>query len=301
MIRSRRTLSALGAHHEVVAWIEKHARLHVMRTQQLTCDDLLYQLAFGRTDAGSRSLVTLVLSGTLWLERGDDRFCCDAGSGVYLPTKGALSVRTEGETYESLVLEWDGVGAGSVQSLSFEVGRLRALARAVCARQAPCPALLGEILDAISDITPHGPRHIGMKGDEDPRELRAQEIADALDAVLSSLEEQPMATDLEARLGVSSRQVTRMVDAFRDRYGYGSANWLETRHRRRLMLAATLLTTRRATVAQVAKAVGYQRPETLARAFATAGLPRPSRIREYVEALGVRWHEGALLRWPTSA
>jgi transcriptional regulator GlxA family with amidase domain len=98
-----------------------------------------------------------------------------------------------------------------------------------------------------------------------------------------------MATDLEARLGVTSRQVTRMVDAFRARFGYGATNWQETRGRRRLMLGATLFTAQGATVGEVARVVGYRRPETLARAFARAGLPKPSHIAGEVSALGAVW------------
>lgn len=72
------------------------------------------------------------------------------------------------------------------------------------------------------------------------------------------------------------------------------ANWLDARNRRRLMLAATLLTSAGAGAAQVARIVGYQRPETLARAFSSAGLPKPSQIRAEVAALGVAWERDAV-------
>lgn len=303
LVRSRRMLDVadLGAHHEVVAWIEERMRIHVVRTSRLTCDDRLYQLAFGRADAGSRSLVTLVLSGELFVDTGASCVRCGPGQGIYLPTKGELLVRTEGERYEALVLEWDAHERAPQQTLTHDPRITQPLANLLVGAPKPEPHTFAALLRAVDEVAParlvrpSGPRTAA------PKTLRAQEIADALDAVLSSLDTHPMATDLEERLGVSGRQVTRMVEAFRERYGYGALNWLDARNRRRLMLAATLLTAEGARVAEVARAVGYQRPETMARAFATAGLPKPRNVRGYVEGLGAEWRAKSANASPSTA
>lgn len=309
MIRSQRLLSApeLGARHEVVAWVEQSARLHVMTTERVVCDDRLYQQAFGRADASARALVSVVLSGRAFISSGDACVVLEPGDGLFLPTKGALSVRTEGERYESVVLEWnpdaarDRAGAPArslaAQRLRVELGALQPIAERVRHAESPEPATIAQLLEVLHAAdAPVADVRFEAVDAHDPKQLRAQEIADALDAVLSALDAQPMTTDLEERLGVSSRQIPRMVDAFRERYGYGASNWLDARNRRRLMLAATLLTCAHAGVAQVARIVGYQRPETLARAFSIAGLPKPSHIRAHVATFGVEWERDVFAR-----
>lgn len=291
MIRSRRALSApsLGALHEIVAWVDLNARVHVFRSRELACDDRLFQLAFGRLDAGDRSLVTLVLEGRLHLESDGARFCCEPGQGVYLPRKGTLAARTEGRAYESLVLEWDADARHSARALAFEPASVVPLATRVLESERPDRDVLERVTGLLGSLAPLEGLDFGRPSMVGPDELRFQEVATALDDVLSSLDEQPMAIDLQTKLGVSARQVTRIVDAFRERYGYGSTNWQDARSRRRLMLAAALLTAPTATVTEVAQIVGYSRPETLTRAFATAGLPRPSAIRDEVARLGEAW------------
>ena len=292
MIRSHRCLDApsLGARHEVVAWVEHAARMHVVRTTQLVCDDRLYQLAFGRADSSRRALVTVVLDGCAHLASGELRVALGPGDGLFLPAKGALSIRTEGERYQSVVLEWDAATSAAPRSLRVDRDLLTKLASEFCAAEVPDRTVLERVLATLrASGAPLDDVYFETSEELGPKELRAQEIADAIDAVLSSLDRQPMAADLETRLGVSPRQVTRMVEAFRARYGYGATNWQRMRNWRRLMLAATLLTAPGAAVAEVARVVGYNRPETLARAFSVAGLPKPSTIEDYVRALGVDW------------
>ena len=253
---------------------------------------LLFQRVFGRVDAGRRSLVTLVVRGQLRIQWGTFCVSIGEGQGVYLPEKTELVVRTEGAAYESIVTEWDAETRGPACVLQVDAAEVATLAKDIHTADAPDLAVIARAKALLSraGVPTHELRFAGTH-DLGAAEQRAQEIADALDAVLSSLDTQPMVTDLEVRLGVTARQVTRLVDAFRVRYGYGATNWRETRNRRRLMLAATLLSDRESTVGDVARAVGYGSPETLARAFAQAGFPRPSAVHEEVAALETRWQE----------
>ncbi len=291
MIRSSRSLvsAATGARHEVSAWVAETARVHVMQTTGLTCDDRLYESAFGRIDQGERAIVTVVLEGRLFLESAGRCDCVEAGHAIHLPRKGALRARTEGAHYTSLVIEWDAARRRGPAHVPIERAPFADLAAVICSAASPDTATIGELEDRLRALLSLDDLRLARTRRGASRDLRAQEVADALDAVLSSLADQPMASDLERRLGVTSRQVARMVEAFRARYGYGAANWRETRNRRRLLLAATLLTADRATVSGVADEVGYQRPETLARAFALAGLPKPRAVREHVTSLRETW------------
>jgi len=110
-------------------------------------------------------------------------------------------------------------------------------------------------------------------------------MARALDVALSNLEGQPMTADLEKLLGLSARQVNRLVASYNIRYGFNSIGWRDTRNRRRLMIGATFMTAPGATVASVAKVVGYRSPTAFARALADAGMPPPTTIPRVVHDL----------------
>jgi len=171
-----------------------------------------------------------------------------------------------------------------------DLTKLRALAERIHEAPLPDPDIAAELIDSMRAA---GPALAGLAPDATaalaPKETRFQELATAIDTTLQDMRGQPMARDLEARMGLSSRQMTRLVEAYNERYGLGTMNWLVTRNRRRLLLAASFLTAKAATVASVAELVGYRRPETMARAFANAGYPPPSRIREIVEGLATVW------------
>jgi AraC-like DNA-binding protein len=91
-------------------------------------------------------------------------------------------------------------------------------------------------------------------------------------AVLPSLDELSMAT------GLSLRQLARNVDTMFDSVGFGDG-WRPLTLRMRLKLAVLALSCPDATVAEVAKKVGYSSPDAMGRAFRDAGLPAPSEVR----------------------
>jgi AraC-like DNA-binding protein len=91
-------------------------------------------------------------------------------------------------------------------------------------------------------------------------------------AVLPSLDELSMST------GLSLRQLARNVDTMFDSVGIGDG-WRPLTLRMRLKLAVLALSCADATVAEVAKKVGYSSPDAMGRAFRDAGLPAPSEVR----------------------
>lgn len=279
----------------LAAWIGRGVRVHALETERVVCDDRYLSQAFGRTDASARSLVTVVLSGRAFVSVGGHVHLVRAGEALFMPHKSALAVRTEGARYASVVLEWDPELGGGSRTDAVVHGPvahepLEALAKRIREDDPPETSILASALAALDAAgVPLPQAHAWTSLDM----ARAQEVADALDAVLSSLDAQPMASDLEARLGVGPRQVTRLIDGFRTHYGYGATNWQQTRGRRRLMLAAVLLTAPGAKVADVAAEVGYRRPETMTRAFANVGFGPPRRVALDVEALGEAWRREA--------
>jgi AraC-like DNA-binding protein len=107
----------------------------------------------------------------------------------------------------------------------------------------------------------------------------------ALDAALSDLGGRPMIIDLDRTLGLSARQVTRVVASFNERYGFNATTWQDTRSRRRLMLGASFMAVAGATTEAVARRVGYGSPSAFCRALATAGLPAPGQVKDALRAL----------------
>lgn len=130
---------------------------------------------------------------------------------------------------------------------------------------------------------------IALDGDDlgDPVPPRFARVAAALDLHLSKLSGQPMMGDLAAELGLSQRQLQRLVSHLHDSYGFYAGGWIDTRTRRRVMVAAALLSTG-ATAVRVASLVGYSSPQVMARAFAMRNYPPPSAVAAAVEELGRR-------------
>jgi AraC-like DNA-binding protein len=110
-------------------------------------------------------------------------------------------------------------------------------------------------------------------------------LSHALDIVLSRLEDGPSMTDLDAALGLSSRQINRVVTDFNRRYGFNSLGWRDTRNRRRLLVGATMMTSEDARTELVARAMGYSSPTGFCHALSVAGLPSPGAIAPFVDRL----------------
>jgi hypothetical protein len=174
MIRSFRSLDApsLHARHSVVAWIERASRVHATRTASLTCDDRLYQRAFGRADAGDRALFTVVTAGRAYLTTGGPTYALSAGEGLFLPHKRALEVRTEGDAYESLVVEWDGARDPSARRFSVDRDEARAIVERLNEDEAATPDALARVLAFVREAGLAVPDDVFAAPADGARELR---------------------------------------------------------------------------------------------------------------------------------
>ncbi len=298
IVSHRRTaLEARGAYLETHALVHTTYRVHVVRNDRVVSEDRLLLRAFDRKGALGRPVVTVVLDGAARLEAYDRIEWLGVGRVSAIEAKGAVTMRQSrsGERYEALVIEWDPGSLAPARPHGFEVHALAAERLAVVRAAADAlasPSIGAERaaaeLCAVLDVL----REVGLPFVARAPETLVEEVspqsarlATALDDLLSDLRRRPMAVDLHQVLGLSLRQVNRLVLEFNRRYGFNAVGWRDTRGRRRLMIGATLMTTSGATVEEVARAVGYASATAFARAMARAGLPPPGEVARAVEAL----------------
>lgn len=303
MLRSARVnrVPALDAAHEVHAALHPSLRVHAVYARNLVTDDALHLRAFSRPHAADRCAATFVLEGAArmgWHEAPlDSAVWLEAGRGATLPHKRGLSVRCEAlPTYRALVAEWapalgDVAPDAPITQWTLDPTGAALAERTWAALRDPPPpsgSLPGLVAGWIGALRAAGVAVHPLAPDtvDETVPARLAELSAALDAHLSLLDAQPMVTDLEAALGVSSRQVSRLVRTLNARYGLNADGWIDLRNRRRTMLAAALLWSPSARVSEVARIVGYASAQAMARAFADAGLPAPRDVSALVASLG---------------
>lgn len=110
-----------------------------------------------------------------------------------------------------------------------------------------------------------------------------QRTMNALDAILSNLHRSPSTADWETLTGTSRRTFTRRTHSVHQEYSlFGlrrQTDWRSVRDFSRLHTSTLFLTHKNATVASVAKAVGYRSAAALCSAYAQARLPPPGKVR----------------------
>ena len=274
---------ALDAAIESHALLHRSFRVHAFHARNVILDDALFLRAFARLGQLDRSVVTCVLEGQACVTTGASRSWVSAGEGFWLARKAPLALRCEATpTYRTLVFEWAGAPANAAPAqTTFALDAAR-----------PTAEWLWHALRAPIALPPIRRRLVRLFGElqtlgvplQPPDNLvehvppRLAQISAVLDEQLSQLDAKPMTVDLQERLGLSMRQLSRLVRELHERFGFNADGWIDVRNRRRTMLAVALLSTGTASVADVARAVGYSGAQVMARALATAGLPTPRSI-----------------------
>jgi AraC-like DNA-binding protein len=93
----------------------------------------------------------------------------------------------------------------------------------------------------------------------------------------------PALSDVADRATRSLRQVDRNFDELLETFHLVGGGFRNSIQRLRLSMAILMLSAEPATIARVARAVGYARPEAMTSAFRAAGLPSPSAVREFLQ------------------
>jgi AraC-like DNA-binding protein len=297
MLLSRRIveLPAASAMLSTHAVVHSAYRLHAVERHHVLCDDVLFARGFDRRGAVGRSVATVLLEGRARLRvRGQDTWI-EPGEVSVVASKGDILMRQEGPCYRSLVCEWEPGILGERPGEPIAVRRvppehlaaLDAVARSFRGNEDDLARAERDVTAAWAALRGSGVplAEPGPEGLGEPVSEATRRLSGALDALQSNLRGVPMMTDLEAALGLSSRQISRVVQEFNERYGFNSSGWRDTRNRWRLLMGATLMTAPGATAEAVSRAVGFASAATFARALANVGLPPPSKIASAMLAL----------------
>lgn len=287
MIRSVRCVTAkeIGARLSNTALVHTRLRLHAVDNARVVNEDALLTRAYARAGRIERPCLAILLDGEARITAHHRHLWMTPGDITAVDSKGEIQMRQAGERYASLALEWEPgfVGERGPPIASWRVNDLepfRAVWRDVRAGRDPASTLASLLAHLVDVGVPMDRCRSAALHEEVPE--RMQELTTALDAMLSNLEEQPMMNDLEDRLGLSTRQLNRLVVDYNERYGFNSSGWIDTRNRRRLMIGATFMTVPGATAKYVARVVGYRSNATFSRALRTARLPAASEIAKEV-------------------
>lgn len=292
VVASRRVSRAprLGAALESIALAHSRFRLDVVRHRNVVCDERLFAHAFERRGRVDRPHLIVVLEGRARLDRPEGAQWLEPGGLALLPDRRACLVRREGSRFTSLALEWDpGTLGGAVADprrgrlTGGELARLRATVEDLADTPlvhdgaTRLAAMLALLRTAGVPLEAHRAPQLA-----EPTPVHVALLSRALDQLLSDLATQPMVVDLEQALGVSPRHLQRLVAAYHERYGFDADGWRDALHRRRLQVAAALMTAPSARADLVASTVGYGSPAALCRAFAEVQLPSPTGVRAAV-------------------
>jgi AraC-like DNA-binding protein len=270
--------AVLGARVSTLALLHSRFRVHLVENERVVCDDALALRAFERKGQLSRAVATLVIEGRARLRVGGAERQLGPGDVALLPSKLDVEMRQEAAPrYVAIVVEWEPGVLFDARPAAFRVTSSVSLSSA---SEAADRLRVGDprVVETIPTLFSEAGLVARPWQPEPDESGRFRLVSHALDRALSFLDAQPMSVDLERALGLSARQVNRVVADFNARYGFNAGTWRDARNRRRLLVGAALLTHADATVAQVARAVGYRSETALCRAFANAGLPTPGSI-----------------------
>jgi AraC-like DNA-binding protein len=113
----------------------------------------------------------------------------------------------------------------------------------------------------------------------------------AIGPIVERLDLRPTVKELSAVTGGTPREVDRNVRAFVSSFGFVGASWRAGTRYWRLKLAIVFLSADGASIADVARAVGYGSTDAMARAFRDAGLLAPKVVKEQIASAAVDLRE----------
>jgi len=288
LVSHRRSVApALGAVVETRSLLHPSFRLDVTRHERVVHDERLHRtLAYRRPDP-ERSWLLAVVEGRMQVEGAGIARWLGPGDVVLARDRAGLLLRQEGEPFVAVSLAWREDTLARGLHGGARLARLRATdlaglgqAAATIAPELTADAAREVFRDALAHLRSVAPFDVDA-----PRTWREEAppqatiLSRALDRTLSSLSRQPMMVDLEREVGVSSRQLQRLVARFNAHYGFDEGGWRDTLMRRRMLVGCCLMTVPGATTELVASALGYGSATAFCRAFAESRLPSPMNIR----------------------
>jgi hypothetical protein len=290
----RAAIPEIGASVATKAFVHTAYRVHLIHNERVVCDDELFLPSITRIGRLARPVLTVILAGRARMRsRGFERWL-EPGDVMLLPIKAVVAMRQEGAPFRSIAIEWDAGSLGDGAPAFPDGARLGpvrcaqidALAHTLegCEDQTLAGTILAEVLALLrAEGAPFADLSAHNLIETTPNPVIR--LSHALDVVLSRLEQGPGLVDLDAALGLSPRQINRVVTEFNRRYGFNSLGWRDTRNRRRLLVGATMMTAPDARTELVARAMGYSSPTGFCHALALADLPSPGATADVVAKL----------------
>jgi AraC-like DNA-binding protein len=288
LVSHRRSVApALGALVETRSLLHPSFRLDVTHNERIVHDERLQRtLAYRRPDP-KRSWLLAVVEGRMQVEGAGIARWLGPGDVVLARDRAGLLVRQEGERFVAVSVAWQDDTLARGLHGGARITRLREAdfqgleqAAATIAPHLTANAAGEAFRGALAHLRSVVPFDVDAPSawrEEAPPQ--ATILSRALDRTLSNLSRQPMMVDLEREVGVSSRQLQRLVARFNAHYGFDERGWRDTLVRRRMLVGCCLMTVPGATTDLVASALGYGSATAFCRAFAESRLPSPMNIR----------------------
>lgn len=292
-------MKELDAELSVTELLHTRYRVRLVRGRGVITEEGLWSLdrahPIAWDGAGARAALVVMLSGRVRARIDGAEQWAEGGELLSTSPLGACQTREEGRAFTQLCVEWDTGFLGTRDPAALSSTRLgpstlalldsaAAVLGDAAATQTTTAGHLAEVLSALR--AEGAPFDAVAAGDlVEPSAPGDADLAVALGAALSSMGDGPQIVDLEAAMGLSTRQLSRRVAAFAGRYGLNGTNWRSMRDRWRLNAGSSVMSHPQATTCRVGRALGYGSSEAFCHAFARAGLPAPRNIRDAVRGL----------------
>jgi hypothetical protein len=257
-------------------WSDAHTRVYVVRSEGLRVDAAMLRAMGPRTPRVGH--LNIQLDGALVSRRSSREETIRARS-LALEPGIEWNERWIGPTFRVLVIEWD-AGFGptpdsfALASLSVvDHARLEAIAD-VLERESDDRPTIAALRALFALLCSLGVRIDGLeslaRSTERPRDVATARV---LSSLRSSLHCQPTWIDAVSDARRSERQLRRDVSSLVARLNLNVDGLRSLLVRERVLSATALLTAKGATVAEVARSVGFGSSRALGQALERAGLP----------------------------
>lgn len=263
----------LGLVLEVVSLRRPDLVLRVTRYPSVVVDEGLLTRSFPPASSDGR-VAFAVIEGTIRVA-GAEPATIGPGGGVATPVDALGALRlSRTTTLELALVGRDGDAPAPLRP--FDVARARAIADALRGARDQ-RAVFADAFDFFERAGyPVAASARALAGSPSERDAR---LGRALEEQIANLSSQATTRHLGDAVGLSPRQLQRVVREWNARYGFNAGNWRDTRNRWRVQIAAIMLSSPDVAVETLAREVGYASAGALARAMANVGMPAPAEVR----------------------
>jgi AraC-like DNA-binding protein len=288
-------MPGLGADYAIFDVAHSQYRVRVVAARNLILDESLLYPQTAWTGCGDRPRLDLILGGDARVRDGRSERWLGAGDFSVARDHNSLFLREQGADFLATYIEWNrgSLGTRAPDALTdgtlpaAELAHAQTLARGLLACGNDVTVASRLVADLLARLAAQGlPFDPCEPGDlvEDVEPV-VQGLASALGRKLSALDVKPMLVDFEQELGLSRRQLLRIIGALTQRYGLNGTDWMSLRSRWRVNASLLLMTAPGARTEEVARAVGFATPGAFCNALHERGLPSPGHVPAAIAAL----------------